>query len=336
MDIEKSRSDRENAAERARRRELELIQPLMNSSDTDGVFGKQSGNSLKRLPSMAYWAGLGRLKFRLFPGVQDQYHRALRNNRVELRRDDSGDIELGVGLTGNWNPHIPTKPEGFPQGITLTPTKKEADFFREQLRMNARDSLFYQLVELNEDVPAINYPWEHPRIAEFPDSLRYWLTQAQCYAELMHGAQLLYNLMLAEAWPKPTLIDEYQTFINEWREYVHNQLQRFESWDRTLFWRDIKRVNPRIPPAAERFSETWIKLSLSDAGRDILKWPECRSLIEDRELRLKGARARLRSRAHLEAWGGSSGAAKLSYRWGITRTLAQDIVNGLKTDAQAA
>jgi hypothetical protein len=54
-----------------------------------------------------------------------------------------------------------------------------------------------------------------------------------------------------------------------------------------------------------------------------------RRCIEEREYRLKASRARLRSPAHLELWGGASSADKFSYRWGITKVIVSDIVAGL-------
>ncbi|MEX2523718.1 MAG: DUF6361 family protein [Gammaproteobacteria bacterium] len=334
FDIENSRTDRSKVAARARKAEIDLIQPLLNSSDSEGTIGVQAGASLRRIPSMIYWNGLGRLGFRLFSGSLDQYHRALRDGRISDRIFDAGEAEEGAGLTGNWNPHIPGKPTDFPGEASFSLTYSEAWFFREQLRIHAADTLFQQLVELGEDIPDIDYPWEHPQLFEFPAELQSWIRQAQYYAEIMHGAQLLYNLMLARELPNKDRVDEYEVRINEWKELASNHMPAYRSWDRPAFWRDLRRHNPHLFASVEQFSEEWIGHIISaESLNDISKDQKCQDMIRLRENRLKGNRARLRSRAHLEQWGGDSGSERLNYRWAITRTHAMDIIRGLRRHA---
>ena len=90
LDIENSRGDKSKVASRARKYEIDLIQILSNSSDSDGTIGIQSGASLQRIPSMIYWAGLARLGFRLFTASQAQYHRSLKDGICTLRKDACG------------------------------------------------------------------------------------------------------------------------------------------------------------------------------------------------------------------------------------------------------
>ena len=85
--------------------ERELVQPLMNSDDQAGVFGKTAGKKLKRLPSSVYWAGLGAWGIRLTPFSQEEYHRRIDDTyrrRTALKvlekdaktRGDDIDVEL--------------------------------------------------------------------------------------------------------------------------------------------------------------------------------------------------------------------------------------------------
>ncbi|MCH9049114.1 MAG: hypothetical protein IH836_09310 [Proteobacteria bacterium] len=333
LDIENSRGDKSKVASRAKKYEIDLIQILSNSSDSDGTIGIQSGASLQRIPSMIYWAGLARLGFRLFSASQDQYHRALKDGRFILRKDDSGDIDVGVGLTGNWNPHIPAKPADYPDNLSLSLTFAEAHFFREQLRIRADDSLLRHLIEFDEDIPDINYPWEHPRIHELPSLLQRWLEQGQFYAELMHGAQLLYNLMLAKALPREEWVEKYYSQIIEWHDFVKDRIVLYQSWDRQTFWSDLRAKNPNLTISVQTFSDSWIDYVTDDLTIDITQNSRCEELIRLRENRLKGNRARLRSRSHLELWKGDAGSAKLTYRWSITKSHAQDFIDGLRCDA---
>ena len=63
-----------DAAAKARGAEIQLIDALLESGDTDGVIGKLAKNKLKRLPSHAYWAGLAEWQIRQFGGSIDEYH----------------------------------------------------------------------------------------------------------------------------------------------------------------------------------------------------------------------------------------------------------------------
>jgi hypothetical protein len=340
-DIEKGRFDRSKVAARIRKYEIDLIQPLLKSEDIEGIIGKQSGDSLQRTASTVYWAGLGRLGFRLFPESQYQYHRALQDNRFNSQRDDCGDIDVGLRLSGNWNPHIPPKPDDFPNTLSLSLTHPESEFFREQLCSKAPDSLFRWLVELRDSTESINYAWDHPRIGEFPETLQHWIKQGQCYAELMHGAQLLYNFMLAEALYKLNKgdksrewLDWYNNTIIEWYELANNNLPLYKSWDREEFWRALRIYNPNLSSHVENFSNEWMeKLLNTDFSVSITENNEFKSLIKSREYAHKRNRARLFSQVHLELWGGDAGSAKLSYRWNITRIHARDIIKGLNGHA---
>jgi len=53
------------------------VRPLLANDDQAGVFGRQAGGDLKRLPSMVYWAGLGAWGIRRFDLSQDDYHRSI-------------------------------------------------------------------------------------------------------------------------------------------------------------------------------------------------------------------------------------------------------------------
>ena len=121
--LEESRLPAEKFAIRADRLERQLVQPLMNSGDLTGIFGKTAGKMLKRLPSSVYWAGLGVWGIRLTPFSQSEYHRridetyrrrdALKKSEVDARsRGDDVDQEQRMA-TLSWHPRLPTPPGKF-------------------------------------------------------------------------------------------------------------------------------------------------------------------------------------------------------------------------------
>ena len=92
--LEEKRLPAESFAIQADKLERDLVQPLMDSDDQAGVFGKTAGKRLKRLPSSVYWAGLGAWGIRI-----------TRERRTRHTRDSSGDggierIGQAVGVPG--------------------------------------------------------------------------------------------------------------------------------------------------------------------------------------------------------------------------------------------
>jgi hypothetical protein len=328
--LEPRRVTEDRIAAAARAAEVELISALAKSNDSRGTIGIEARGQLRRLPSEIYWAGLKRLGFRIFSGTRERYHRVIAGGARPGVRDDSGDVGE-LGLSGaNWNPHIPEPPREFPRDASFALRATEAQFFLSQLELHAHGSLLHFLVECRDWGQDATLPWEHPACDRMPAELKRWLDHARCYSELMHGAALLYNLMLAELREEGDLLAEYQARFAEWTDVIRGRRQAHLAWAQAEFWSLVRRERPRIPMPAQEFSSRWITIVLtSDGPKALATERPPRELIAQRESRLKGPRARLQSRAHLELWGGASGAGQLDYRWGNTQTLAADIIQGL-------
>ena len=74
----------------------------------------------------------------------------------------------------------------------------------------------------------------------------------------------------------------------------------------------------------------WLEraLSLSDPSL-IRNDAELRDLIHNRERSLKRGQARLDNPRALELWSGAAGTGRLDFRWGVSRGILSDIVEGL-------
>jgi hypothetical protein len=325
LSLERKGTAAERVATKARSLEIELSAALSQSSDSAGTIGLLAGASLKRLASSVYWAGLKRLGFRLFDGAQERYHRRFGKPLQIVSEEPSEQT-----LSANWNPHLPEPPEGFPEAMSLALTKDEASFFAEQLAMHAQNSLLQFLVDRKEIGEGIRFPWELSTIGEMSPDLRLWLNHARCYSELMYGAALLYNLMLAEKGKRDELHESYGAAFDQWAELIEARRGPLACWPRGEFWSSVRRENPRTSVPAEQFSNQWIDAVMASKSASALRDDKvARRWIEEREYRLKTSRARLRSPAHLELWGGASGADQFNYRWGITQSIVRDIVAGL-------
>lgn len=304
---------------KARRREIELIDAILASEEEGVPIGARAGRGLQRLPSTIYWSGLGRLGIRLQPGSQAAFHRAL----AGLDQDP-------------WHPHLPSPPEDFPRRAVLALRAEEAEFLREQVRIRATDSLLRFLMELDGFAEGPRFPWEHPSRSDYPKRLSSWVDHAEAFAVVMHGAALLYNLMLAERLREARqsdpegLVEGYGERFASWSQDVLAWRGSSEGWDRGQFWQQTRELAPRLPSRTEGFCEAWIERALAVPIPESLSAdPVARDLVERREGWLKKNRSRLRHREHLEQWGGAAGADRIDYRWGITQRLVRDVQEGL-------
>ena len=174
--LEERRLPAESFAIQADLLERQLVQPLMNSDDLTGIFGKTAGKRLKRLPSSVYWAGLGVWGIRLTPFSQSEYHRridetyrrraGLKKSEVDARaRGDDVDQELRTA-TFSWHPRLPKPPEKFPSEIDFALSREEAGFVRDRIQVACSNSLLSYLVLHCESAEA-SAPWAHPDYGAF-------------------------------------------------------------------------------------------------------------------------------------------------------------------------
>jgi hypothetical protein len=178
------------------------------------------------------------------------------------------------------------------------------------------------------------YAWEHPRLADFPAELREQLSHARNFSDVMHGAALLYNLMLSEKGRRDTLVEQYREELRVWgRRMLEGDLV-FSHWDQSRFWQVVDGTDARIAPPTRAFVDRWVKLArlpLEGANEE-----HARRLIHDREWTLKRGQARLENPRALERWGGAAGTRPLNYRWPVAKTMIEDIQTGLAEGAARA
>jgi hypothetical protein len=88
--------------------------------------------------------------------------------------------------------------EKFSAGASLALTRREAEFFRDRVIQSAPHSLFALLLDRGAIPPRSDFPWQAPGLASASTRLSLVIEHARTFSEVMHGAPLLYNLMLAE------------------------------------------------------------------------------------------------------------------------------------------
>ncbi len=339
LEMERSRVPSGQVAGRARSEEIALIGALLKAGDSDGVIGKEVGKGLKRLPSNIYWLGLRTWGIGRIRGSQNQYHRSLdrfyqwdQRSNPQVRNDDGEPVD-GV-VVRNWDTAIPPRPRDFPRGASLRLYREEAGYLRERIVHSVPGTLLAFLAEMEETFEPVLFPWVHPCIPELPTRLREQLLHARNFSECMHGAALLYNLMLAELAKNQTRIDEYRRDLTEWSLRVGDRATDLATWDRRRFWEVAVSGGARIPLPTRAFIDGWLDLALGDGdvGRcsgTIAANGDARGLIHKRERAIKRDRARLDNRRALELWSGVAGTAQLTYRWPVAQRIILDIIDGL-------
>lgn len=337
MELERKQVSSSKVAERARKFEIELARTL---GDADGVIGKRAKDSLKRLPSSVYWQGLMAWGIRAYPKSQSEYHKSLDLHYARLKGRDATATEFGgEGVHGaalaNWHPSIVQPPDDFPGVATMELSLEEASYLRERIMTNCTDSLLAHLLKSKIAVRGVPFAWDLE--IPLPESLSNPLGHARNFSEVMHGAQLLYNLILAEQSNNDDRQDEYRERMNDWWAIIAQNNERFADWILKQFWAIVYKVNPRISARAKQFIELWIAIVQSATSLiGVIDSASARDLISQREHQIKGSLARTRSERARDLWSGAAGSEQLDLRWRTSRRIITDILRlEVGTDAPA-
>lgn len=324
--------------------ELRLIEILLRGREPDGVIGRVSRRRLQRLPSGIYWQGLGAWGIRRFDGAQTDYHRLfdrfVRRTRTGARADDGENYET-VGDA--WHENLPSPPAGFPENASLDLTLDEAEYLAERITTSFPRSLLALMVQRNDPFDAEQRTaWDS--LIDADGEQRMWLDHAQNFSGMMHGAALLYNLMLAEKRVEDTgegdavvmyngWVADYRDALRRWNLSMQQERARFLAWDRAAFWRLLDGLGARVTFATRTFVEAWSRHVLLHIADLPVLMTQGSLIVAERELQLKGGKSRLQVRRARELWLGASGALPLLYRWPSAVRIANDIITALNGGA---
>jgi hypothetical protein len=333
LDLERRRTGSGEVDRRARRAEVALIDALAAGDDPAGVIGIDARTNLQRLPSNIYWQGLVAWGICQFPGSQAQYHRSLdvfyaAHANSAAGRDDDGE-PVGGRVVRNWHAGLPPAQEGFPAHATMRLTPDEAAYLRERVMASAPGSLLAFLVDSGTLDEPTDFAWQLPQHDALPARLRVEVEHARCFSEVMHGAALLYNLLLARDVPSPKWVQEYEAQLHTWAGMMLDRAPAFRAWSRPAFWELATSGAGRIATATRHFVDAWIDLALGVPGAAALRnSPDAQRLIVERERLLKRSLARLGNRAALERFSGAAGSAQLDFRWRAAQRILRDLLAG--------
>jgi hypothetical protein len=210
----------------------------------------------------------------------------------------------------------------------------EAAFLRDRIMEEHPDTLLARLIDLEaRDRDAARF-WLSPKVERLSDKLREEIDRAQSFAELMQAANILYALVLAEMDESAESPDRYRDQLEDWAEANEPRRNAHECHVNSEDWLAVQQRRPAS--GALRFEREWRAhvLGLDRLGA-LIDDEEARRMIRQREVRVKGRRARVHGGRRLERWSGSGTVGTLDFRWGTASTIIADIVEGLERDADA-
>jgi hypothetical protein len=310
-------------AAKARQKEIELGQALMSGAPgAVGIIGKDAGEKLKRLPSSIYWSGLESWGIRQFPGSIDAYFAALPHWPKDTGKDHVEDDMSGAQRHRHlWHDRMPQPPKGWPDTVDFDLEPDEASFLVDRLVDRHPHSLLTYLASRSDRAQA-DAIWLHPHMADFPAPARVLVEHARIFSGVMHGAALLYNLLLSELRENEDWIERYQTALTEWSDELDTK--ELASWSLDDFWHETRHTGHSVLEPAKRFVTEWVALVRKEGGlgrnRDAAN-----ALVMTRERRLKKGQSRFANKSARDRWQGASGTGRLQFRWSIAQSHLKDL-----------
>jgi hypothetical protein len=337
-ELERKRTTSAEFPRKLRAAELGLLEAMLDAGVGEGerLIGRQSRAALKRWPSSIYWAGLRTWRICCFPGSQERYRRWL-DTFYRQRRDSAAEIEreLGDEYSENWDPNLPKMPPEFPVGMTMDLEREDAEYLVQQIRIACSGSLLASLLT-NASALDTDAIWKLPNLAELSGKLQEQIQHARMFAEVMHGASLLYYWSAASMGQQTKRTNEAEKLLNEWALGLRGDWPALLAWvtARKRFWESPAFLEVKILERTRRFVEAWTDHIVErGSAAEIWKSEPAVRLIKERERETKPEiRARLWNPQQLERWDPSGAPTPLDYRWGIASELLSDIHDGLAAE----
>ena len=330
--IEKKRVNSAEVEQVARSKEIDLIRPLERSDNNEGIIGIVARGALVRLPSTLYWSALTRWGIFRHPQSQGWYHSrfaSLADRRTgDGRADDPGVV---WSREPNWHPRLPAAPCRFPWEASFALTAKEADFLRGRLEERCAGTLLAWLARNGSVAPAEDF-WDDPDALRAPICITHILELARRFSLHVEGMPLLYNLLVAERrrdeleTEEDDLIEAYRAELAEWaaREAAEDQQYKPEA-----LWELVVSGGRSLRPPQRRFIENWSRRIPEVNPGMVADDRELRILVTQREIGLKGPRARLMNLNRLRDWAPGVGVGRMDFRWVRVRQFMMDLHQGL-------
>lgn len=254
---------------------------------------------------------------------------ALAASRSRAATNDDGQTTR----TSIWS--VPEQPEGFPHDIPngFALAREESGWLRDRILAAAPGSLLAHLMREQPDAESAT-PWSDSAARHAPAPAQRLLGLAEHFSNVMHGAQLLYNFLLASdadelGVSKESQAAHYRDRIETWAQELNADAQSFHLDNLLGVLHEAHGTSVPITRRTQEFIVAWARLVGEHDPRTLVDSEAAQELIRRRE-EIKGAKRRLRNRKRLAEWSGASGSNALTYRWNTVKTIVDDIHDGLQ------
>lgn len=307
------------------------VETLRKSGALEGLIGRIAGARVKILPSTIYWNALQKYGILRVSGAQE-FVASIDLRRVPHEDALAADTQQGEDI---WQRNLPPVPTGFPdvRNLTFDLTEEEADWLSEMIQKSTAGTPLAWLVSKSH-CPTADEPWNESLFRDAPRTMRALLLHSEMFSLTMHGAALLYNLLLARRWEElgyeraEEFIVKYESAIDNWSEMIFARQELLQSWNRSEFWSLVQSQNSRIKTQTRLFIDTWCDTGVLSKPRLAVEGSSLADLVARREQEQKKSLSRLTNDRLLSQWGGSSGSGRLIYRWDRVRQILGDIAEG--------
>lgn len=303
--------------------EYRLINSLNAGGETVGVIGNTARSRLKRMPSSIYWAALGAWKIRRGDFSPEGYFRRQYDYRQlanrTARADDTEARELPP--YSGFDPHLPEPPDQLLKTAQFALTAEEEQYLSDLIVVSTNGSMLSWLIR-NQPGNSPTYVWDLDNLSDAPEKLQDLVDHARRFHTTIHGAALVYNLLLARKSCRDALVANYEDGLTQWRGELE-VTKALDGWSLPEWWATIREQNPRLRPITVQFVNSWLNLIGSDV--DVANSKDAVNLISTRERQIKGGRARLVNQSALDRWSGGSGLGRHEFRWSNARRHLEDL-----------
>lgn len=286
-----------------------------------GIIGvtMEDGQTVARLPSSVYWVGLRTWGLVNSHASLNQFlHTFTPQDEFSgsLSLDEPDDVDAGTIINRvNIDRYIPD----WRKHLTITLTSSESDFLSNKLRTGPCYSLprQFELCDLraqaliHTDFPSLA-AWIG-RCKVLPAHTRETVKMAQAFSELIYGAHLRFNIVLAKKNKRNDLLESLEEKWEAWRQQPQGVPDDIDMW--------IARTDVRLRYHTRVFLKKWCVEAPRKGSEDLLDLLVVRQADDN-----KKERSVLHK--HLPESYQWVGIERLNYRWWQVRTILTDIQEG--------
>ncbi len=120
-------------------------------------------------------------------------------------------------------------------------------------------------------------------------------------------------------------IEEFREALAEWGGRENDE----RTYQPDALWELVTRRGGRLPYSQRLFVESWSRWIAELDPDEVADDDRLRRLVAERELQLKGGRARLANRNRLVDWSPGVGVGRMDFRWFRVRQFLIDLHRGL-------